>query len=322
MSENNNDVSSEEDDESLGEAFSSELRETAPEERKSVKADDEPGAKLGNAIAGAFGRFVGNMSLFTSRLVPGSAKMWRGLLQTSYKGIYKSKGSIDAIGHIIVGGNLKHVPLTYDHERGRYKTLADDPDWWETSSQYQDQYHVGPVPTVFASDAANDVGDHVQAEVAKALDLGNDAYLYQSADVNHVEMEIPEGSTPGEAVADGGNVQRQREEFVTVDNPGDLADHLVDLSTDADARVVSIDDYDETYPEKADSQKMKEERQLGRLMEKDDDMSAYAMKMLLIAGAIIVGTIAIVVLGPMVLGGGGGGGGSLIPITLGAMGLI
>jgi hypothetical protein len=56
-------------------------------------------------------------------------------------------------------------------------------------------------------------------------------------------------------------------------------------------------------------------------MEKDGDMSSYAMKMLLIAGAIVVGALAVVFIGPKLLGasGGGssgGGGSSIIPVMI------
>jgi hypothetical protein len=87
-----------------------------------------------------------------------------------------------------------------------------------------------------------------------------------------------------------------------------------------------MDDYHETYPATSDPKKMDEERQIGRLMEKDGDMSSYAMKMLLIAGAIVVGALAVVFIGPELLGAtgasSGGGGGSIIPVMLDNAALI
>lgn len=295
-------------------------------DRPSEGGGEHVGARIGDKLAGGIATTVLNLSLLTARLTPGSTKMWRGLLKASYKGLKKSSGA-DVIGQIMVGDHAKHVPLEYDHERDRYKTLSDDPDWWDTSGQYQDRYHVGSVPTVFASATANDVGDHVQAETAKALELGAEQYLYESATVNHVEMVSPKGGIGDDgAIADGGEVANRVEEFVTVDEPGVLSDKVVDVSWDGDARVISWDNYTDTYPETAAPQKMKEERQLGRLMEEEGDKSKLAMKMLLVSGGIVVLSLAAVFVLPQLLGGGGGGGGSgvgsAIPLTLGALGVI
>jgi hypothetical protein len=244
------------------------------------------------------------------------------MLKASYKGIRKSTGA-DVLAHVAMGGEIKHVPLVYDHEESRYKTMSDEPEWWETSGEYQDRYHVGNTPTVFCSAQANDIGDHVQAEVSKALDLGQSEYLYKDAQVRNVEVHQPDPSADArDAVTDGGNgtVTGRTNTFVTVEQPGSLHDRVVDLTWgDAEGRVVSMDDYHETYPATSDPKKMDEERQIGRLMEKDGDMSGYAMKMLLIAGAVVVLSLAVVFIGPELLGaggGGGGGGGSMLPLAL------
>lgn len=288
-------------------------------DRPSVADSNISGAQLGDAIGSALGGFALNTSMLVSKLMPGSQRMWKGMLKASYKGVYKSDSDIDAIGHIMVGGEIKHVPVTYDHEAEQYQTLADDPEWWDTHGTTEDQYRVGPVPAVWASSAANDLGSAVQADVAEAIDVGKEGYVYQDAKINHVQMLSPDAAgVNDEAVADGGAVMNQVEEYVSVDNPGVLSDRVVDISTEADGRVVSMDKYHETYPEKTDSEKMHRERQIGRLMETDGDKQAWAMKMLLIAVAGIIGALAVVVLGPMLLGGGGGGGGgSVIPLTLG-----
>ena len=304
----------------VGEAYD----ETVPDENPSVNANHRTGAKIGNAISGALGTFLGNITLTVTRLTPGSLSFWRGMLKASYKGIRKSTGA-DVLAHVAMAGEIKHVPLEYDYEEGRYKTMDDEPEWWETSGEYQDRYHVGQTPTVFCSAQSNDIGDHVQAEVSKALDLGQDEYLYENAQVRNVEVRQPDpGANARDAIADGGSgeVTGRTNQFVTVEQPGTLSDRVVDLTWgDADGRVVSMDDYHETYPSTADPKKMDEERQIGRLMERDGDMSNYAFKMLLVAGAIVVGALAVVFIGPELFGattggGGGGGGGSMIPLMI------
>lgn len=326
------------DDEAQGVAGeASDLFESAQDsyEDEAEKMPEHPsvegegwGSRAGDAIGSAVGNFAVNSAMLASKVMPASLRMWKGLLKASYKGVYKSSDDIDAIGHIMVGGEIKHVPVTYDHEKEQYQTLSDDPEWWDTHAANDHEYRVGPVPAIWASSSANDVGSAVQADVAEALDIGQDGYLYEGAQVNHVQMLAPESAgMSGDAVADGGHVVNQVEEYVSVQSPGKLSDRVVDLSIadDADARVVSMDKYHDTYPEKTDSEKMQRERQIGRLMETDGDGRSWAMKMLLIAVAGIVLSLAIVVLGPMLLGsaggGGGGGGTTIIPGLLG-LGLV
>jgi hypothetical protein len=255
--------------------------------------------------------------LFLSRLVPFSWRMWRGLLNAGYRGMYKSSGKIDKIGHIIIDGQIKHVPLRYKYERRRYETIEDDPEWWESPAEADNEYRVaGSVPTVWASAATTELGSHVQAETAEALDVGQDRAVYQDATVQHVKVDASDVQAGGQqALADGG---RGQTEYVHVSDPGSLADRVIDLSASEGeaARVISLEKYWQTYPSTEDPDKMQQERLIGRLMERDEDLKDYAMKMLLIAVGGIVGALAVVVLGPRLLGGGGGGGGGIVPFAI------
>jgi len=281
----------------------------------STGARHRAGARAGAAVSNAISTTILNLLLFVTRLVPFSWRMWRGFLNAGYRGMYKSSKKIDEIGHIVIDGQIKHVPLRYNHERGRYETIEDEPEWWESPAEADNEYRVaGSVPTVWASASTNELGSHVQAEVAEALDLGNDVAVYQDATVQHVTVEDQRAGGSQQAVADGG---RGRSEYVHVSNPGSLVDRVVDLSSDGDAKLISLEKYWQTYPSTEDPDKMEQERTIGRLMERDEDLKDYAMKMLLIAVGGIVGVTAILVLGPRLLsGGGGGGGGSIIPFAI------
>jgi hypothetical protein len=282
----------------------------------STGARERAGARLGAGIANAASSLVLNLLLFVTRLVPFTWRFWRGLLNAGYRGMYKSSGKIDEIGHIIIDGQIKQVPLRYNHDMGRYETIEDDPEWWESPAEADNEYRVaGSVPTVWASSATNELGSHVQAELAEGLDLGQDRAVYRDATVQHVTVDASDVQAGGQqALADGG---RGVSEYVHVTDPGSLADRVVDLSTSGDAKLISLEKYYETYPATEDPEKMDQERQIGRLMEADKDMSDYAMKMLLIAGAIVVGSLAAIHVLPQLLGGGGGGGGgSVIPFMI------
>lgn len=284
------------------------------------------GAKIGDAIAGTITTVLLGTVLMVTRVIPGTWKMWRGFLKAGYRGIYRST-SADYIGHINVGGKIKHVPVEFDHEENKIKTLADeDPEWWYVAAEGDNTYStIGNVPAVWASARANEVGSHVQAEVAEVLDLGGGQWLAESADVDAEIVVDAQGGQQGAgtAVADGGVAAQNLELQVTGAEPGFLRDEVVDLRHEDDARVISMDKYYETYPEKADPKEMQNQRDMGRLMEADSDLSAYAMKMLLIAGAIVVLSLAAVFVLPELLGGGGsGGGGGIIPIVIGLGGFL
>jgi hypothetical protein len=281
------------------------------------------GERLGQRIAGAVGSTVSNIGLFFVGIIPGGGRVSRGLLKAGYKGLSNSSGA-DVIGHIIVGNTIKHVPLRYNHEREQYETMVDDdPEHWETSGEYQDRYSVfGSTGAVFASSQSNDVGDHVQAEVHKAFDLGRSEYLYENAQVNHTHIEVTPDDD-GQALADGGETEpaSQYRERVSLDDPGSLADELVDLGwgSDVEGRVVSASNYWESYPRTPEPEKHDQQRQIGRFMERDSDAGSQAFKFLLVAGAIVVGSLLAVFVIPELMGGGGSGssdGGGIIPLTL------
>lgn len=244
-----------------------------------------------------------------SKILPFTERFFRGLIGAGYRGLYGTTSS-DAIGHIKVGNELKLVPVTYDYDKQRYENQHGD--YWNVASEGDYEYRVaGKVPAVWASAASNELGSHVQAEVAEALDVGDHQPLYD-ADVD-VILDAQSGAQG--AIADGGQGYR-----LNVD-AGEWVDELVDLSVTGDARVVSMEKYYETYPSVVAPEEMKMQEERGKMSESDKDYAKLALKMMLIAMAII----AIVVLGPTALellfgGGGGGDGGSMLPMMLGVLG--
>lgn len=249
-----------------------------------------------------------------SKILPMTERFFRGMLNAGYRGLYGTT-DCDAIGHIKVGNELKFVPVTYDYDEGCYENRHGD--YWNVASEGDYEYRVaGRVPAVWASASSNELGSHVQAEVAEAVDQGHDRPLYD-ADVN-VVLDAQSATGAGQARADGGGYNYS----LDIDNVTDTFDQIVDLSEpDADARVVSMEKYYETYPSVVAPEEMKRQEERGKMAENDRDYAKLAMKMMLIALAII----AVVVLGPQLVagifgnGGGGGGGGSVMPIMLGGL---
>lgn len=288
----------------------------------SLDGSQRTGARLGNALTQQVRLFVLNVLLLATRFVPLSQRFWRGVLQAGITGLHKTAGG-DAINFVVDQGRIRPEPVKFD--RGGSDSPVDDPRWidqhgnfWKSPDEAKSTYLMGKIPVVWSSSKGNELGTHVQAEVAELLDLGKDRELYESATVSHVKMknELPNGDPS--AVADGGVASNQWQEYVTVEDPGTLSDVLVDLNeglAGGDAgRVVSMEKFYEVYPSTPGSEEMQTQFMLGQLAERDQGAQLrFAMKVMLIA----LGVIAIVVLGPPIVSalfGGGGGGGAVGPV--------
>lgn len=289
--------------------------ETLPDGALSTNGDSQAGAKIGNAIAGQLASLTVNILLMVTRLMPFSTKFWRGLINAGYKGLLKTSGG-DALGHLMVGGELQHHPLEWEHDEGQYQTVAGE-EFWNSPDDARNHYR-GPGNTscVWASAGSTELGSHVQAETAEALDLGQGSDLYQAAEVTEISADPDQLDQAGQAALSDGGVNRthQPSKIVSVNNVRGWQDKLVDLSHDADARVVSMSKYAEIYPERTATDEMNRQEQRGRLAEMDPGArKSFIIKVLLIA----LGIIAVVILGPplvtALLGGGGGGAGVSIP---------
>jgi hypothetical protein len=306
------------DSQSLGDEIADEL----PDEPSTADHDSRL-AGLADELRDAFVGVTVALLLTITRVLPFTMAFWRGLYKAGLKGIHKKSGA-DYVGFVNVGGKIKVVPVNWDYETNRF--INSSGDWWKAPSEGEYRYSAagGKVPAIWASASSNHVGSHLQAEVGEALDIGNSRHLYEAAEVQaNIELNAQnlEQDGSGTALADGGleNI------VVTGERPGPFADELVPLTTDADARVVSMNKYYQTYPEVVDTEEMKNQEVRGELKAANRDMEGLMIKVLLIAGAIVVGSLAAVFVLPELFGGGGGligggggggdGGGSL-PLML------
>lgn len=276
-------------------------------------------AKVDSILVNAVGELVDAVTglvttllLALTRIVPGTERFWRGLIGAGYSGLHKSTGA-DVLGHIKVGGEVKIVPLEYDYEKSRYENSAGD--YWNAGSEGEYEYRVaGTVPMVMATSAHTELGNHIQAEVAEVIDAGGGRALHPA------EVNVVLDAQPNPAMPDGGQAQAGQQLDLEIGEVAGYTDEIVDLSTEADGRVVSMEKYYELYPSVTDPEEMKRQEERGRAAEQDRDMAKMALKFLLIAGGIV----AVAELGPPLVealfGGGGGGGdgdgGGIIPATL------
>jgi hypothetical protein len=297
------------------------VREGVDDARQQA-VDDSPGARLGRRLGRATASLGLNVLLLGTKFVPGGWKFWRAWTEAGYKGMLKRTGDdYGVIGHITVGDQIKHVPLRYDYEDA--KLYNENGDSWNVAAEGDNTYRVGSsVPAVWASDRSNEIGSHVQAEVAEALDLGAGRDVFRDAQVKQEitidAQAVGEGAAEGQAMADGGQSQISDLTF-DVRDPGTLHDQLIPLDaglSESDrGRVVSMEKYYQTYPSVVDPEEMKRQEEVGRIAEMDDDKQDFVVKILLIAlgfVAVSLGVFWLLTSGAAssVMSGGGG---SLLP---------
>lgn len=293
------------------------------ESRQNTASDGSISGKAGktyrNAADGTqskLGKAVENFAVNATAKMPMRIKFWNGLLRASYRGLAKAS-SADALVHAYrPSGRVDVMPAQYqaaaDSGGKPLWITPDEQDWWVPNGGSQDTvFGPGNVPCLMAASDSYAVNNELKARCAEALDLGHDAPLYENPQIDVFEVTY-EDLKDGEAVTDGGAAQTK----LDVRDVGELKDHLIDISG-TDSRILSYDKYKETHPEKLGSEEHQNSEDRGRLSEQNGDMSAYAMKMLLIAGLIIVGALlAVFVLPELVSGGSGGGGGMLDGVSL------
>ena len=180
--------------------------------------------------------------------------------------------------------------------KGRDKT-------WNPGAEGNSVNYLGRTPTVLLED-----DDHVEAgwlapRIGTAIELDNYWPLFTDADINAVVDYQPEaGAGNSPAMADGGIE-------LELDHPGEWAqDNIVDLDSGPgyDGMRISTKKAREWRAEHTDSEQMQQQEDRGYLMGlAKGDEGPGLVKLLLICAGIILGTLAIIFLGPQLLGGDG-----------------
>lgn len=305
----------------------------ASAEELAAEIDDRT-AEQWSMTGGWVGREVAKLAINFSKPIPKTTKIWKRLLTVAHKGLYKSCGADGLIYTYRGNDKMDVVPVArYKDPDGENADLWHSPGWteqWVGSGGRDMVLGPGNVPVGVASGDEFALGDQLSLRADNAFKRGHDGPMFVDPTfdvVEQIDQEIvvdPDAaSADGQALADGGDIpveavggvdERLVGRDIGLDEMGDLGDYAIDLS-DTDNRLLSLWNYKETYPGKMPSEEHRNAEFRGRKAEEDKDMAAYAMKMLLIAGAIVVLALVAVFVLPQLLGGaGGGGGGGFIPL--------
>lgn len=292
---------------------------------------DDRTAEQWSMTGGWVGREVAKLAINFSKPIPKTTKIWKRLLTVAHKGLYKSCGADGLIYTYRGNDKMDVVPVArYKDPDGENADLWHSPGWneqWVGSGGRDMVLGPGNVPVGVASGDEFALGDQLSLRADNAFKRGDDGPMFVNPTFDVVEqieqVAIDEDGNAynPKALPDGGKgvpVEAVDENIIGRDislrEMGDLGDYAIDLS-DTDNRLLSLWNYKETYPGKMPSEEHRNAEFRGRKAEEDKDMAAYAMKMLLIAGAIVVLALVAVFVLPQLLGGaGGGGGGGFIPL--------
>jgi len=291
------------------------------------------GAAAAGAYAGKLGSALAGTVVKTAKLVPMQSKLFKRLALGGIKGYYKRSGA-DAIGlEARPNGELGFVPLTY--KTSEITDEGERPGWqvhgrdrtYDAASMGDSVHYLKDTPIVPLHADSTVESTWMAPRIAEAVELDQYWPIFEGAEISPI-FEVPQGigENPDQTTyADGGQLE-MREQFrgFEVTDPGHYAgDSVVDLSSsgDHDGMRISFSKAQDILDERTTSERMDMQEQRGRIMSQlQGGKEEYAMKMMLIAAAAIVLSLA-AIKGIPILFGGGGDGGSINPLVALTMGL-
>jgi len=254
------------------------------------------------------------------RLIPRQSRLFRKLALNSIKQYHKRSGGDALAIDAKAGQQLDLMPVKY-RSAGECEE-GEKPGWvskdgnktWNAASEGRVVDYLNNTPIV-----ALDRDSHVECgwlrpRIAEAIELDNYDGLYTNAQVNLVA----DATSNGHAVADGGTPELE------LGSPGQWAgDAVVDLGSGDgyDGMRISFRKATEWMAEQTTTQEMQMQEDRGYIRGlANGDSGPGVFKLLLICAAIILGTLAIVLLGPQLVGSGGGG--SINPLMIDTLATI
>jgi len=271
---------------------------------------------------------AGNVIATAPKLIPKQSRLFRRMALTSLRNYHKRSGG-DALGiEARPGQQIDIVPVKYKppettdeeeragwHIKGRDRTYDPGPDGQNVS------FIDGKVPSVLLhSDASAEVG-WLAPRIGQAIELDNYSPVFVGPTLSP-QTQPQQATNPSQngAVADGGNsiaVETPSVNGYDMIDPGEFSgDNIVDLASGQghDGMRISLKKAKEWLAEDADSEKMQMQEERGYLAGLANNNSADAKRIFLYAVLFCLGVLAIVILGPKLVGGGGGGG-SINPLV-------
>jgi len=267
------------------------------------------------------------VSLIPKPLLGVRETLFKRMAVKSIENYHKTAGG-DAIGiNALDGQQIDLEPVKYKPPEACEE--GEQPGWhvagrdkvWNPAKEGNSVNYLGKTPVATFQDDAHVEAGWLAPRVGMAIEL--DQYWPLFIDptiVGHIHTNTPQartGTGANGAIADGGAGQID----FTLEDVGQYADDaIVDLDSGAgyDGMRISMAKAREWQAEQAPSEQMQMQEERGRLMgllNGEDGPGAF--KLLLLAGAIILGTLFIIEVLPILLnGGGGGGGGGINPLML------
>ena len=272
---------------------------------------------------GAWGASV--VSLIPKPLLGVRATLYKRLFKKSLQNYYKaSPGDAIAI-NAKPGQQIDLEPVGYrtpeevdEGEKPGWKVKGRDKVWKPTKEGNSVNY-LAKTPTVLLEDDEHVEAGWLAPRIGQAIEMDQYWPLF---DVNEINAEITAVvddanlGGPNPAVPDGGS--RAAEVDLSINGLAKWSeDNIIDLGSGSgyDGMRISASKAREWQAEHTDSEHMQMQEDRGYLRGlANGDEGPGMVKILLICMGIILGTLAIVLLGPEVVGGGGGGGGGINPL--------
>lgn len=284
-----------------------------------IERPTKPESTIGRALAWT-------ITQFPKPLLRVRGTLYKRMMLRSLRQYHKIAGGDAVAINAQAGQQLGLEPVKYRSPEAVGE--GENPGWkvkgrekvWNPGPEGNNVNYLGKTPTVLLED-----DDHVEAgwlapRIGTAIELDNYWPLFTDADINAVVDYQPTAGGGQAARADGGaNIELELDHF------GEWAeDNIIELDSGAgyDGLRISTAKAREWRAEQADSEQMQlqEDRAFIRGL-RNGDGGPGLVKLLLLCAGIILGTLAIVLLGPELVGGGGGGGG-INPLTIVAATLL
>jgi len=283
--------------------------------------DEEPGNFISFALLGFLKLWTYFLLVPVSKL-PRRTKIYQGMIKAGYQGMFKNTSANIIVNTIYKDRYIVPRPAEVDDKEGRIKT--DNGEAWSMPDGLQD-YRIGDASIMFGVSDAHELVDPVAARTAEKIDL-DDAVYIQTPQQRHTNNFAagPRASAaagPQQARADGGY------SGITANSLGNwngepIEDVLVNWRNpdeDADGMIVSLEKHYELQHSQAGSEELKKSEDRGRLAERLQDGSKKAMMYVI----MLLGGIAVGMLGPAVANSlGGGEGGTSVSLMLETAGLV
>jgi hypothetical protein len=268
------------------------------------------------------------------RVLPLSHHLYRKLLRLAMWR-YQRTGGADAVGlHFGPNGQVKPRLLNWvdrDTDEGRRAgwTIKGRDATFNPGTEGSSTDRFGAADVVILDELNPAQVEPWEARYQEALDLGGrKLQLFKDAVLEQVIVENPDRAD-GDAVADGG-VQRQHAGRITLANPGQWAESLVDISAGPgyDGLTVHPRKAKEIMTAKIDPEDLDDAEKRGHLAALMDDNNMdkrLIIELLVVAAMTIFGFYAEEIFAGLFGSGGGGaassgggGGGSLLPTMIDA----